>query len=591
MYYEIYHNGSLVLRGNKDIISTLSWDNELMYTPSLSITFPATYIDIVHAYDEIKVFVNDKCFWGIVVGIDIDKEEETIEVELNHIVHEWTFREISVNNAIKDKNINFVFKEAKEEKVTTTAAGKADKAIAWYRERQGKTTYSMAARGGPGSYDCSSALYNAMVYAGYFPKGKMGTTATLRADLTAIGWKKVSSPVRGDVFVWTAGQGGHKYGHTGMFISPTEIIHMNGSANGISVNKFTYTFADIWHDPNSSSNTKTTKTVKKLEDIDPKIVDKFTNIYQDVNFAYPGWELNFSEKAQKEKIDYVYSRQNKLDALTKTCELTDDLFWRVRFIDDKVIDISEFGEKKPYMISMKPSGIRNIRIITEPQIEYNFDDVINVATVYSAKSDSGMSSLTMREVYNDETLQQEGFPVVILRGNVNNERDYSKYLSQPKAVAPNNEYEYAVLDMEGIALSSGYLIEGSFAFNDISPFAVDNESGKTTKITDKDRELAAVQAYKAAIKKLKQARIRYSIEVTTEEIPNEVNVGDMVRFIYDNDLFILEACSNYMKKVLSYDDYFYVTRITYDIDEDGTETETLTLEKELRIEREEINET
>ncbi len=591
MYYEIYHNGSLVKRGDKDILSDLSWDNELMYTPSLSVTFPATYIDIVHAFDEIKIYVNDKCFWGVVTGLTINKEEETIDVDLEHIVHEWTFREISVNHAVKDKNINFVFKEEKTSTVTTTAKGKVDKAIEWYRQKQGKTTYSMAARGGPSSYDCSSALYNAMVYAGYFPSGKMGTTATLRNDLASIGWKKTTSPVKGDIFVWTAGQGGHQYGHTGMFISPTQIIHMNGSANGISVNNFGYTFADIYHDPNSGTNETTTKTVKKLEETDPKIVDKFTNIYQDVNFAYPGWDLNFSDKASKEKIDYVYSRQNKLDALTKTCELTDDLFWRVRFVDDKVIDISEFGEVKPYMISIKPSGIRNIRIITEPTIEYDFENIINVATVYSAKSDSGMSSLTLREIYEDESLQQDGFPVIILRGNVNNERDYSRYLTQPKAIAPNNEYEYAVLDMEGIALSSGYLIEGSFSFNDISPFAVDNESGKTTKITDKDRVLAATQAYKAAIKKLKQARIKYTIEVTTEQIPNEVNVGDKVRFIYDNNVFILEACSNYMQKILSYDDYFYVTRITYDIAEDGTETNTITLEKELRIEREEINET
>ena len=36
-------------------------------------------------------------------------------------------------------------------------------------------------------------------------------------------------------------------------------------------------------------------------------------------------------KLFSKRIDYVYSRQNKLEALTKTCELTDDIWWRVGF--------------------------------------------------------------------------------------------------------------------------------------------------------------------------------------------------------------------------------------------------------------------
>ena len=586
MHYEIYHKGNLIKSGNKDLLSTIEWDNELMYTPNMSLTFPATYLEYFHMFGEMKIFVNNKVFWGLIVDIDVDKAEETVDISLDHIIREWTFREISVNNAIKEKNINIIYQKKKEETVTTTPKKRNNKAIKWYRDRLGKVTYSMQNRGGPNSYDCSSALYSALVYAGIFKEGKMGTTYTLENDLKAVGWKRTEHPVQGDVFVFKAGEGGHQYGHTGMFINKHEIIHCNGAANGISINEYSYSWARIYHDPNVKDNTTITKKETTIEDVDPEVVDQLTNIYLDDNFAYPGWDINFSEKAEKTKIDYVYSRQNKLDALTQTCELTDDLFWRVRFVNDKVLDISEFGEVQPYMLSKKPTGIRNIRIITDPTIDYDFDSVINVATVYSAKSDSGMSSLTLREVYEDESLQIDGFPVIILRPNVNNERDYSKYVSQPKAVAPNNELEYAVLDLEGIAEASGYLVESSFAFNDISPFAVDQENGKTTKIKDKDRILAATQAYKAAIKKLKQARAKYSLEVETEELPADLNVGDKVRLIYDNELFIMEACSNYMKKILSYDDYFYITKIEYSIDETGGEVDTVTLEKELRIERE-----
>ena len=589
MYYEIFHKGNLIKTDNI-ILSELSWDNELMYVPSLPLTFPATHLEYLHEFGEIKVFVNDKVFWGIIVDIDVDKAEETVDVTLNHIVHEWTFREISVNNAIKEKNINIIYQKKTKETVTTTEKKLLNTVIKWYEEHQGKVTYSTTNRLGPNSYDCSSALYTALDYADIFSDGKMGTTATLAADLKALGWKKTTSPIKGDIFVVASVEEGEERGHTGMFINQTQIIHCNAGANGISTNNFTYSSATIYHDPKQKTNPTRTQTIEKIEEIDPEVVDQIQNIYEDDNFAYPGWDIDFSDKAKAEKIDYVYSRQNKLDALTKTCELTEDLFWRVGFTGERYIEISQFGDKKPYILSLKPSGKTNIRIVTEPQIEYDFDDIINVATVYSAKSDSGMSSLTMREVYEDESLQDEMFPVIILRPEVNNERDYSKYILQPKAIAPNNELEYAVLDLEGIAEAGGYLIESSFAFNDISPFAVDQENGKTTKITDKDRVLAAKQAYKAAIRKLKAARVKYSLEIVTEELPVDINVGDKVRLLYDNNLYILESCSNYMKKILSYDDLFYVTKISYEIDETGGEVDTITLAKELELDREELNE-
>lgn len=586
MFYEIYYKDNLIYRG-KELLSTLSWDNELMYTPSLSLTFPITHLEYLHELGQIKVFANDKVFWGLIVDINPDKAEEVVDVDLNHIVHEWTFREISINNAIKEKNINIIYQKEVEKTVTSTTESDAlDKALEWFSERKGKVSYSMANRYGPNSYDCSSAVYSALVYAGIFDEGKMGTTATLAKDLTDKGWEKVTSPSKGDVFLWTAGTHGDSYGHTGMFTRTDRIIHCNAGANGISENKFGYTWATIYHYPTQTS----TETTTELEDVEPEVIDQVQNIYEDDNFAYPGWDIEFSDNAKEAKIDYVYSRQNKLDALTKTCELTSDLAWRVGFTNEKLIEISEFGEQKPYIISLKPSGRTNIRIVTEPQIDYDFENIVNVATVYSAKSDSGMSSLTMREIYNDPSLQKDGFPVIILKPNVNNERDYSKYIEQPMAIAPNNELEFAVLDLEGIAQAGGYLVESSFAFNDISPFAVDNEDGKTTTITDTDRLNAAKQAYEATIKKLKAGRPKYSIEIETEELPTEINVGDMVRLLYDNNVYILESCTAYMKKILSYDDYFYVTKINYDIEEDGGEVDTITLSKELTIEREELNE-
>ena len=62
---------------------------------------------------------------------------------------------------------------------------------------------------------------------------------------------------------------------------------------------------------------------------DPSVVDQIGDIYNDANFAYPGWQIDFQDDSDSQMIDYVYSRQNKLEALTQTMELTENLWWRV----------------------------------------------------------------------------------------------------------------------------------------------------------------------------------------------------------------------------------------------------------------------
>lgn len=466
-------------------------------------------------------------------------------------------------------------------------------------------------------------------------------------------------------------------------------------------------------------------------------------IYTDDEMKYSDdWEMEYDEQANLELIDYVYSRQNKLDALTKTCELTPDLFWRVALSENKIIQIGKFGEEKQYIVSLRPSGGRNIRIIEEPQIDEDFSSVINLATVYANKSDSGMSSLSLREVYNDTSLQDPNFPVVIIRNNINNERDYD-YIDYPK-LAPNNQLEYAVIDTESVAMESGLFIEGTYSFDDLNPFSLEEEveenpggngpwspqafmdeymgqkvemdgapveqpfqcvdlfkkclqiigypdpsraiggdgfawniwfnrdylgyddyfdypstpqfgdwaifdkagstpdshvamfvssnndntaqffgqnqpdpyctvtgiettnilgwmrvkeefwsgtynpeSGNGVKnITDEDRIKCAKAVYDATIKKLINARRKFQITVTTEQLPQDLNVGDKIRFIYDLKQFHIEECSNYMRKLLTNDDWFYINKLNRHIDSNGMETGELTLEKFLRIDRE-----
>lgn len=117
-----------------------------------------------------------------------------------------------------------------------------DKAIQWFQERQGRVSYSMANRNGPNSYDCSSAIYHALIYAGIIPQGfRIGNTETEFIDLPKFGFQRIEADAngfiptqRGDIFIWgkqgyTNGAGGH----TGVYLDNDNIIHCSYGYNGI----------------------------------------------------------------------------------------------------------------------------------------------------------------------------------------------------------------------------------------------------------------------------------------------------------------------------------------------------------------------
>lgn len=551
MWFEVYRKGKLTVRGDDIINDSLDWDNELMSVPSLSFDLPIYYKEYINGREEIKIFVNDKCFWGIITDVDLDKDSEKMGITVTHVVHEWTYRQISVNNAIKDKRIQFVFKShadhVREQNGVSICASNFSclptdtnfielaKVQAWNNDEQviplSNVTYKLFTRKQDKTTD--EPVYTEIAHLPSLSKDDETKDVYVR-------------------FYVSDGQGGQVY---------------------VQVQ------CTVTNDPERDNG--------EVDITDASVYDQIEDIYGDMNFAYPGWNIDYQDSSGTEFIDYVYSRQNKLDALTQTMELTDDLFWRIGFTNEKLIEIGKFGKKKQWIVSKRDTKGSNISLIEDPTIKYDFSKVVNVATVYSEKSAGGMNSLTLREVYNDPSLQKSGFPVVILRANVNNERNYKKYITQFPALAPNNELEFAILDEESIAIEDGHLIEGTFAFNDITAFQEkEDDEGNTIEVTDADRIEAAKSAYTAAVRKLKQSRRSYQINLVTEQLPAEINVGDKIRFVYDNSLYELGECSDYVRYLLNYDDWFYITRISYHIDSNESEVDELVLEKYLRIDRE-----
>lgn len=117
-----------------------------------------------------------------------------------------------------------------------------DKVIEWFQQRQGRVSYSMVNRNGASSYDCSSSIYHALIYAGILPQGfRIGNTETEFIDLPKFGFQRIEADAngfiptqRGDIFIWgkqgyTNGAGGH----TGVYLDNDNIIHCSYGYNGI----------------------------------------------------------------------------------------------------------------------------------------------------------------------------------------------------------------------------------------------------------------------------------------------------------------------------------------------------------------------
>ena len=119
-----------------------------------------------------------------------------------------------------------------------------DVAIEWMKEREGKVSYSMDFRDGPDSYDCSSSVYYSLMSAGAISAGWAVNTEYEHDWLIKNGYTLISENAewnaqRGDIFIFGRhGQSAGAFGHTGMFVDDTNIIHCNYAHDGISVNDY-----------------------------------------------------------------------------------------------------------------------------------------------------------------------------------------------------------------------------------------------------------------------------------------------------------------------------------------------------------------
>ena len=194
-----------------------------------------------------------------------------------------------------------------------------DKVIEWFEQRRGRVSYSMNYRNGPNSYDCSSAVYHALIYAGILPAGfRIGNTETEFVDLTKFGFQRIEADAngyiptqRGDIFIW--GKQGYTLGangHTGIYLDSDNIIHCAYAYNGIHTDS---------HDKLAGWNNVQYLTIfrytGKPQNIpapapQPEVIDDVINIgsHFKINSALQVAEVNIHEGRRELKIDALCPR-------------------------------------------------------------------------------------------------------------------------------------------------------------------------------------------------------------------------------------------------------------------------------------------
>ncbi|WP_434756294.1 peptidoglycan amidohydrolase family protein [Streptococcus dysgalactiae subsp. equisimilis] len=119
-----------------------------------------------------------------------------------------------------------------------------EKAIAWMGSKEGRVSYSMDYRNGPDSYDCSSAICSALIYAGASNPGWLLNTEYMHDWLVQNGYELIAENVgwdsqRADIAIWgLRGQSAGAGGHVVMFIDADNIIHCNYANNNITIDNY-----------------------------------------------------------------------------------------------------------------------------------------------------------------------------------------------------------------------------------------------------------------------------------------------------------------------------------------------------------------
>lgn len=341
-----------------------------------------------------------------------------------------------------------------------------------------------------------------------------------------------------------------------------------------------------------------------------------------VNFVYLDDDLKTSSGANGVKVSLTFSAVNKLEALSEVLKYTEDVHFRVSLTKQNTIEIGRFGESSNIIISpdavpmdgceseeVKELNTNYLSMLTEPTFNVDYTNHFNRAVVFCGDVGYGILHLTLKQIYENPSLQIDGFPVGMYdkqinqqpeteydeskenHPKINNEKIYSN--NEGISFAENDNREYYVTDTVQLNRDGGVVRCNVYNFSDMYPIpdtTGEDSLGETIEyvITDDDRLEMSKQAYWRACRALKSQRPEYAYSFNCTAIPNWVGDGDKLHFVYTKKENVAvdgkdEDCGDTERKTTdSVDEELFMNKRVITFDDVMNEINTITLDLELR---------
>ena len=94
-----------------DILGGISWTIKPNEVPTCSFTVPIDEADKFDGNIDCKVIIYEKMFDGIVKAVELDKQNETAQIQLDHKIAEWEYRQIPDNYTVKNRTLPDIFSQ------------------------------------------------------------------------------------------------------------------------------------------------------------------------------------------------------------------------------------------------------------------------------------------------------------------------------------------------------------------------------------------------------------------------------------------------------------------------------------------------
>lgn len=342
-----------------------------------------------------------------------------------------------------------------------------------------------------------------------------------------------------------------------------------------------------------------------------------------VNFDFLDDNLKSSyEGANATNVSLTFAATNKLEALSEVLKYTEDVHFRVSLTRKNTIEIGRFGNSSGITIS--PEAVpedgcesedvdkineKYLTMLTEPTFNVDYSNHFNRAVVFCGDVGYGILHLTLKQIYENPSLQDPNFPVGKYDRQINQqpETEYDETKeNHPKinnekvykdnegiSFAENDNREYYVTDEVQKNRDGGVIRCAVYNFSDMYPIpdmTGEDSEGETIEyvITDKDRIEMSKQAYWRACRALKSQRPEYAYSFNCTSIPVWVGDGDKLHFIYTKKENVPidgtnDDCGDTERKVVDeVNEELYMNKRIITFDSVMNEKTTVTLDLELR---------